>query len=127
MKTEHNFVSSFINNNDYNSKIIKIDLFFIGFAIEYSVNAIFYDDDTMHKIYKSSGKFEMKTQLPIMIYSMLISAILHQPINFFGLSNDDIITFKQGLTKRNFIQRIINLEKKLSIKFIFFLLLVFCY
>ena len=125
LKTQHNFVSSFINNNDYNSKIIKIDLFFIGFAIEYSVNAIFYDDDTMHKIYKSSGKFEMKTQLPIMIYSMLISAILHQPINFFGLSNDDIITFKQGQTKRNFIQRIINLEKKLSIKFIFFFIIGF--
>ena len=50
LKTKHILINSFFIN-DYNSKIIKIDLFFIGFAIEYLVNALFYDDDTMHKIY----------------------------------------------------------------------------
>ena len=100
LKTQHNFISSFINNNDYNSQIIKIDLFFISFAIEYSMNALFYDDDTMHKIYKSSGAFDFKTQFPIMIYSLLFSNALNQPLNYFGLSNDDIITFKQDRTKK---------------------------
>ena len=41
LKTKHNLISSFCYNNDYNSKIIKIDLFFIGFTIYYTVNALF--------------------------------------------------------------------------------------
>ena len=51
LKTQHNLICALFNNNDYNSNIIKIDLFFIGFTIEYTVNALFYNDDTMHKIY----------------------------------------------------------------------------
>ena len=105
-------------------------IFFIGFAIEYAVNALFYDDDTMHKIYKSKGAFDLKTQTPIMLYSALISMILNAPLNFFGLSNDDIISYKQDKSKIISKRRTKNLMKKLSIKFILFfiisyLLLVF--
>ena len=125
LKTQHSFISSFINNSDYNSKIIKIDLFFIGFAIEYAVNALFYDDDTMHKIYKSKGAFDLKTQTPIMLYSALISMILNAPLNFFGLSNDDIISFKQDKSKITFQRRAKYLMKKLSIKFILFFIIGF--
>ena len=125
LKTQHNFISSFINNNDYNSKIIKIDLFFINFAIESSVNALFYNDDTMHKIYKSRGTFDWKMQIPIILYSILISKLLNAPLNFFGLSNDDIISFKQNKTKINFKNRLKNLKKKLFIKFILFFIFGF--
>ena len=41
LKTKHDFIFSFFTNNDYNSKIIKIDIFFIGFSINYTVNALF--------------------------------------------------------------------------------------
>ena len=41
LKTKHSFLFSFFNNNDYNSKIIKIDLFGIGFTLYYTVNAYF--------------------------------------------------------------------------------------
>ena len=51
IKTQHNLICAFFNNNHYNSRIIKINLFFIGFSIEYVVNALFFNDDTMHKIY----------------------------------------------------------------------------
>ena len=50
LRTKHILFFSFCNNNDYNSKIIKIDLFFIGFILDYTVNALFFDDKTMHKI-----------------------------------------------------------------------------
>ena len=53
IKTQHNLICALFNNNDYNSGIIKINLFFIGFAIEYTVNALFYNDNTMHNIYKT--------------------------------------------------------------------------
>ena len=82
LKTKHNLICALINNNDYNSTIIKIDLFLIGFSIEYVINALFYNDETMHKIYENKGVFDLESQLPIIIYSTLISYILNTPLNF---------------------------------------------
>ena len=65
LKANHNLIFSFCNNTDYNSKIIKIDLFFIEFAIYYAVNAVFFDDETMHEIYVSKGSFDFETPIPI--------------------------------------------------------------
>ena len=82
IKTQNNLICALFNNNDYNSGIIKIDLFFIGFTIEYTVNALFYNDDTMHKIFESKGSFVLEIQLPIAFYSTIISMILNYPLNF---------------------------------------------
>jgi hypothetical protein len=87
------------NNNDYNSKIIKIDLFFIGFTIDYIVNALFYNDDTMHKIYENKGYSDFESQIPIIVYSSLISMILNAPLNMLSLSNDAIINFNKKKKK----------------------------
>ena len=72
LKTQHDFIFSFCYSKDYNSKIIKIDLFFIGFSMLYTVNALFFDDDTMHNIYESKGSFDIEYQLPKSVYSSLI-------------------------------------------------------
>ena len=95
LKTQHSLICALFNHNDYNSGIIKINLFLIGFTIEYIVNALFYNDDTMHKIYEDKGLFDLETQLPIAFYSTIISTILNYPLNFLALSNDVIINFKQ--------------------------------
>ena len=50
IRTNHIIIFSFIYNRDYNAKIIKIDLFFISFVIYFTINALFFNDDTMHKI-----------------------------------------------------------------------------
>ena len=55
IKIKHILIFSFYNNNDYNIRIIKIDLFFIIFILYYMVNALFFDDNTMHKIYEDQG------------------------------------------------------------------------
>ena len=127
IKTKHNLIFAFCNNSDYNSKIIKIDLFFIGFAIEYIVNALFYNDDTMHKIYQSKGEFDLEYQLPIIVYSTLISMILNSPLNFLSLSNDAIINFKQNKSTINIKKKAKKLETKLKIKFVFYFIIGFIF
>ena len=102
---------SLFYNNDYNSRIVKIDLFLIAFTIEYIVNALFYDDDTMHKIYQSKGEFDFIYQIPITIYSYLISTILNIPLNSLGLSNDAIILFKQEKSKIDIMNKSKVLKK----------------
>ena len=126
LKTKHNLINSFCNN-DYNSKIIKIDLFFIGFAIEYLVNALFYDDDTMHEIYQSKGDFDFLYQLPITIYSYLISMILSNALNYLALSSDAIIDLKQIKSKINILNREKVVIYKLYIRVILYFIACFLF
>ena len=63
IKTKQSFINSFIYDKDYNSKIIKIDLFFLNFSIFYVVNALFFTNDIMHKIYEDKGNFNFIYQL----------------------------------------------------------------
>ena len=127
IKTKHSLIFAFCDNNDYNSKIIKIDLFFIGFTIDYIVNALFFNDDTMHKIYKRKGEFDFEAQLPIIVYSTFISMILNAPLNFLSLSNDAIIKFKQEHSKFDIMKRAKYLEKKLNAKFILYFIISFLF
>ena len=41
IKTNHEIMFTFFFNSDYNSKIIKIDLFLINFTIFFSINVLF--------------------------------------------------------------------------------------
>ena len=77
LRTKHILIFTFLQFRDYNSQSIKIYIFFLTFAIDYLINAMFYSDDTMHKINKDKGTFDITYQQPIMVYSMLISTILN--------------------------------------------------
>ena len=70
----------------------------------------------MHKIYQSKGEFDLESQIPIIIYSTLISMVLNAPLNFLSLSSDAIIAFKQYKSKINILKRAKLLENKLQIK-----------
>ena len=104
-----------------------MDLFFVGYSIDYIVNALFYNDNTMHKIYQSRGEFDFEAQIPIIVYSYIISAVLNIPINFFSLSNSPIINFKQKKSEINIMKRTKYLEKKLKAKFILFFIISFLF
>ena len=125
LKTKHILIFSFYNSNDYNSKIVKIDLFFICFILFYTVNALFFNDDTMHKIYEDQGSFNIIYQLPQIIYSSLISGVLNILLNFLALSESNILKLKKNKEKKNLNKRITELNNKLSIKFILYFILSF--
>ena len=57
---------------------------------------MFYSEETMHKINKDKGSFNVTYQLPIMYYSLIISALLKFLINNLGLYEEDILTFKNN-------------------------------
>ena len=130
LKTKHIILFIFYNE-DYNCRIIKISLFILNFAIHMAVNALFFSDATMHKIYIDHGSYNFVYQLPIMVYSSLISAILSILIKFLGLSESAILKLKKE--KENTIINFKKLINKLKIKFtIFFvssfsILALFCY
>ena len=127
MRTKHSFLSSFYGVDDYNSKIIKINIFFVGFAIYYTVNALFFDDDSMNKIYKNKGKFKLEYELPKIAYSTLISTVLNTILKFLALSNDAIIEFKQMKSADNIDKKKTDLENKLFVKFALYFIINFVF
>ena len=100
-------------------------IFFIGFSIYYTVNALFYSDDTMHNIYESNGSFGIEDQLPKIVYSTLISMFLNTILKLLALSNSSILNFKQNKDKKDVNERGENLKKKLSIKFLLYFIISF--
>ena len=124
LKTKHNLIFILLDD-DYNSRIIKIDLFFMGFAIEYAVNALFYNDNTMHNIYQNQGQYDFEAQLPIIIYSYLLSIILNAPLNILALSSSSIIAFKNIKSKINLVKKMKKLIKILNIIFILYFIISF--
>mgnify|MGYP006873156097 CR=1 FL=1 len=120
LKIKHTLLFSFYNKKDYNSKIIKIDLFFIGFSIYYIIEALFYNDDTIHNIYETNGSFRIEYRITKKIYSSFISMALNTLIKFLALSNDAIIKFKQNKKKQNVIERGAALNNTLRKKFILY-------
>ena len=119
IRTKHLLIFSFFNNNDYNSKIIKIYLFFFNFAINYTISAMFYSETMMHQIYIDSGAFNFVYQLPEIIYSALITAVINLIMTNLGLSQDNIINIKKNKKeeKNGIIQEELNKIKLKSILF----------
>ena len=138
IKIKHNFFFTFCNNKDYNIKLIKYDLFLFGFTLFCFINTLFFSDETMHKIYKDNGSFNFIYQLPQILYSSLISAVINILLNILALSEKSILEYKSLKNKKKTSSKIfdnieIKLNKKLKIKFaLYFIissifLLFFCY
>ena len=134
LKKEHLLIFSFYcNDNDYNSQIIKIFLFFFYFSMNLFVNALFFDDDTIHRIYEDKGDFNFIYQLPQIIYSSLISDAINILIKFLSLSEEGILKLK-GIKKIKILYskfqkllRIFNIKFALFFIITFFMLIIFLF
>ena len=126
LRTKHILIFSFCQMNDYNSQAIKIYLFFLTFGINYLVSAMFYSEDTMHKIYTDKGSFDFTYQLPQMCYSFLISTLLNAILNTLGLYDQNIISFKKEKNKAANKEKVLSMIKcKIALFFIVTYILLF--
>ena len=125
LKNKHPIIFSFGSYIDYNSRIIKMFLFFFSFILDLAINALFFTDDTMHKIYQDKGKFNFLYQIPQILYSTLISRFIDSIIRNFALTQDNIVEFKQHKEKKDLNKKYQTLLRTLKIKFILFFVLAF--
>ena len=123
LKIKHALIFTFFNNTDYNSKIIKIDLFLFNFALFYMINALFFNDDTMHKIYKNKGAFDFIEQLPQIIYSFIISTLINLIFEILALTEGEILELKKIRSKEKFEQKILNFHNKIKVKFLLYFII----
>ena len=120
LKTNHLLIFSFCHLKDYNSQIIKIYLFFFNYAMNLVVSAMFYSDETMHKIYVDEGLFDFIYQLQQMIYSFIISTVLVNILNLLGLYEEDIVGIKKYKKSEKDISKVMS---KIKIKIISFFMI----
>ena len=122
LKTDHILIK-ILNSNDYNSRIIKIFLCFYNFSLSYTMNALFFNDDTIHQILEDEGKFNFIYQLPQIIYSSIISNFFCMILDFLALSEDNILGLKTEKSANRINKKGKLLIKTLKIKFFVFFIL----
>ena len=132
LKTKHLFFKIF-NKKDYNSRIIKVFLCIFNFALSLTANALFFTDETMHKILLDEGEFNFIYQLPQTIYSAIISIVFTQILNTLGLSEKQILNFKKekysklSLIKEQSLLRVIYCNFIIFFVMSFLFLIIFWY
>ena len=91
-------------------------MFFLSFSIYYFVNAIFFDEKIIHKIYEDEGIYNFIYLIPFVSYSFLISHIIYIIIKYFSLSVRNINQIKVV----NGIDNTYEIKRKIICKYIFF-------
>ena len=125
LKTKHLILRILFNKEDYNLITLKIALFFVSFSLYFSVNGFFFYDDTMHKIYIDNGYYDIIYQIPILIYSTIISSFINFIMKRLSISEQKILEIKK---EKNIIKIKEAFKKvliKCKIQFIFFFIFNF--
>ena len=117
----------YIKKKDYNSPVIKIFLFFFFFALNLTINALFFNDNTMHQIYEDKGSFNFIYQIPQILFSFIISTVIDTIIRYLSLSEDNILEFKREKSIINLESETKKILKTLKIKFVLFFVISFIF
>ena len=125
LKKKQLILFSFFPNTDFNLVPLKISLFLMSFTIYFTIHGFFFSDETMHKMYKDESAFNIIYQIPIMLYSTLVSTILNMLLKQLSLSEKNILTLNQEKDCSNAIKKSTLIQKCLKIKFFLFFLLSF--
>ena len=75
--------------------IIKLDIFVLKFGICSAINALFFTEATIHKIYKDKGSYKLGFYLPKIILSFLFTHIIIIIIKYIFLSERNILNVKK--------------------------------
>ena len=127
LKINNLFIFSFILSRDYNSKILKIFLFFLILITNLTVNALFFNDSTMHVIYKEKDKFDIIYQIPQIIYSSLISGLVTFILKKLSLTEQNILSIKSEKMIKKLYQKQKEVESTIKKKIVFFFIFGFLF
>ena len=124
LKKKQLILFTFLPNNDYNLTSVKIALFIVSFSLYFTINGFFFNDDTMHKVYEDNGSYNFLNQLPQILYSSVISAIINMILKQLSLSEKNILEIKEENNINEAIKKSKQKESCLKTKFIIFFLII---
>ena len=65
-----------------------MSLFLFYLSLNFAVNTLFYNEDSMHKIYENKGEYNFLYQITNILYSSLISDIINTFLEYLALTED---------------------------------------
>ena len=95
LKKKHLILFAFCPSDDYNIPSIKISTLLLGFSLYFTINGFFFSDETMNKINEDKGAFNFLFQIPQILYSTLICAVINMVIKRLSLTEKQILLIKQ--------------------------------
>ena len=127
LKKKHFLLFTFYPSNDYNLITMKMALFLLSFSLYFTTDGFFFTDETMHNIYKNNGNFEILYQIPLILYSSIITSVINTILKQLSLSEDTILKIKNEENIESCILKSKSLERRIKIKFIIFYIFSFVF
>ena len=123
LKKKQLIIFTFLPATDYNLFSLKLALFLLSFSLYFTINGFFFSDETMHKIHEDNGAFNIINQIPQILYSSIVSAIINMILKLLSLSEKNILSLKEEKDLKKAIKYSKTIEKFIIIKFIIFFVL----
>ena len=118
-------IFTFVPIDDYNSVSLKIALFLLSFSLYMTVNAFFFDDETMHQLYINKGAMNLAHHFTIILYTSVISTVINTILKQLSLSENNILSIKRERQMNKTYKKANEIKDYLTIKFIFFFIVSF--
>ena len=118
IKTKNYIIFAFYPNEDYNSALIKLSLFLVFFSVFYFINALFFNEPTIHKIYEDEGLYNFIYLVPHIFCSFAISHTINTVVKYIFLSERNIYEIKSD--KDNDWEKTDKIKRRIIIKYICF-------
>ena len=94
LKKKQLILFAFCPANDYNLIAVKVSLLLLSFSLYFTINGFFFSDETMNKINKDKGEYDILFQIPQILYSTVISSIINIILKKLSLSEQQILAIK---------------------------------
>ena len=120
IRAKHPIIFAFIPIKDYNSMITKLGILLISFGVVYAINALFFNESTIHQIYKDKGVYNFGYFLPYTMASFIIAHIIVIILKYVFLSERNIIEIKNQETRSKAGEIVDDVKRCLIIKYIVF-------
>jgi len=125
LKRNHIILFTFCYRNDCNLSYIKYAKFIFLIGSIMAMNIIFFNDNSMHKIYLDYGKYNFIQHIPKIIYSTIISEILECFLCYLSLTDKHIYEIKRIKNYNNNMSFVFRKFRIIKIKLFSFFLITF--
>ena len=127
LKKKHLILFAFWPAKDYNLVAVKISLLLLAFSLYFTINGFFFSDSTMNKINEEKGAFNIILQIPPILYSAFISAIINMILKLLSLTEKQILVIKSEKNFNMARKKSNSIKTCLKIKITIFFILSFIF
>ena len=114
LKQNHLIIFTFFVQKDYNICLLKFALFLISIGLFLFMNALFFQDDSLHKIYEDEGEYNFVYHIPQMIYSVILSQVILFLLENLSMLQNQFINIKEKNSLKKIKDEIQQVKKSIK-------------